>query len=150
MRRYLSIAILLLPGLILGAQEPQIDSLLAMSGLMASIPSNVAVRQSSSVSEGFSSLVAKNAESESFVGFRIKLFQSSAQSAREESERLVENFSEWYPSIPVYRSFSSPYFKVTVGNFRTRVDAEKTLRLFRSSFPTATIVKEKMKYPYLD
>lgn len=134
-----------------GAQvaEPQTDSTLVGSSLFHYMPSNVSLKQSSAVRDSYQSIVQKNRESMSFTGFRIKVYQSSAQNAREESDNVLAGFNEEFPYIAADRSYDSPYFKVTAGYFRTRVEAEKALRLIRSSFPTASIVKEKMKYPSL-
>ena len=52
-----------------------------------------------------------------------------------------------YPGIQAYRSYASPNFKVTVGNFRTRLDAEALLRQIKGDFPDAFIVRERFKYP---
>ena len=49
--------------------------------------------------------------------------------------------------IQAYRSYTSPNFKVSVGNFRTRVDAEILLREIQEEFPDAFIARERFKYP---
>ena len=41
------------------------------------------------------------------------------------SEAIAAGFSERYPGVKVYRKHESPYFKVTVGDFRTRADAQR-------------------------
>lgn len=165
MRKYLVLFILLLAAAPLVAQNAsggamadtvvyrpvaQLDSALARTGLFASMPSGVTIRQSSAIRDAFLSLSKRNRESSLFTGFRIKVYSDSSQNAREESEQVLNNFHEWYPSISVYRSYASPYFRVIAGDFRTRVDAEKALRMIRPSFPAATIIKEKMQYPSLD
>ena len=49
----------------------------------------------------------------------------------------------------MYRSHVSPYFKVTVGDFRTRVDAQRfASRLTNSgAYRTVFVVKEQINYP---
>ena len=128
----------------------QVDSTLLRTGLYASMPANVTLRQSSAIRDAFISMSKRNRETAMFTGFRIKLYSDSSQAAREESETVYHNFREWYPGISVYRTYTSPNFKVIAGDFRTRVDAEKALRVIRQSFPAATIIKEKMQYPTLD
>ena len=58
-------------------------------------------------------------------------------------------FSERYPSIPVYRSHVSPYFKVTVGDFRTRDDAQRFASKLTNSglYRYVFVVKEQINYP---
>ena len=128
---------------------PQVDSSLVGVGLYSYIPFSVELRQSSAIHDSFLALVQGNADAAIFPGFRIRLYQSSAQEARAESEKVLEAFSEDFPEIPAGISYDSPYFKVTAGGYRTRVEAEKMLRRVRASFPTASVIKEKIKYPLL-
>jgi hypothetical protein len=37
--------------------------------------------------------------------------------------------------------FSTPMYKVWVGNFKTRIDAEKNLQLLKKKFPNAFLIK---------
>ena len=67
--------------------------------------------------------------------------------AREESAAVIRRFNALYPHIQAYRSFASPNFKVTVGNFRTRLEAEALLQRLKGDFPDAFIVRERFKYP---
>ena len=78
-------------------------------------------------------------------GYRIRIFFSNAQNAREESIRVVDLFSSSYPGYRVYHRFVNPNFKVTVGNFRTRSDALVLLNAVKSEFPGAFIVKETIE-----
>lgn len=128
---------------------PALDTALAVRGLYSDMPANVRLVQDPAVADAFRSVVETNATQDNFTGFRIKVYQSSDQSARFESESIKSRLESMFPSIPSYRSYSNPYFKVTFGDFRTRVEAEKMLRTVRESYPSATIVKEKMKYPLL-
>ena len=160
-RILVAILLLLVPACIVSAQtesldslifrpSAQLDSTLARRGLFASMPSNVKVHQGQSIVKAYLDILDRNSGENRFMGFRIKLYSDSSQSARAESEQVMRNFRSWFPTISVYRSFSSPYFKVLAGDFRTRVDAERVLRVIRPSFPTATIVKDRMEFPSLD
>ena len=65
------------------------------------------------------------------------------------ADPLAAAFAERYPDIRVYRSHVSPYFKVTVGDFRTHADAQRfATRLTNSgAYQTAFVVKEQINYP---
>ena len=80
-------------------------------------------------------------------GFRIRLFFDNKQTSRGESENIVNNFKENFPIIPAYRSYTNPYFKVVVGDYRTKSDAIKALQNVKRVFPNAIIVKEQIEYP---
>lgn len=82
-------------------------------------------------------------------GYRVRIFFDNKQSARSESEDLVAAFSETYPDIAVYRIYENPYFKVTVGDFRTRSQAMQFMLRIRRTYPQAFITREHIAYPPL-
>jgi hypothetical protein len=126
--------------------EVQVDSTLVGRDVFSALPEGVVVRQSPAVRAALGRQVTANA-GKSYSGFRIRLFFASNRTAREESASVIRRFNEMYPHIEAYRSFSSPNFKVTVGNFRTRLEAEALLRKLKPDFPDAFIVRERFKYP---
>ena len=80
-------------------------------------------------------------------GYRIRIFFNNAQNARSQSEYIKNMFNNNFPDIPAYLSSSNPFFKVTVGNFRTRTDAARALDIIKVAYPSAFIVKETIDYP---
>ncbi|HCY00222.1 MAG TPA: hypothetical protein DG754_08805, partial [Bacteroidales bacterium] len=54
------------------------------------------------------------------------------------------------PGITVYRTFQSPYYKVSVGDFRSRDEALKQLKRLSRKYPKAFIVGEWINFPSLD
>jgi len=83
-------------------------------------------------------------------GYRVRIFFDNRQSARTDSEKMEKEFSAAHPDIPVYRSYVNPYFKVTVGDFRTKSEAMLLLRSIVKEYPTAFVVKENINYPVVD
>ena len=104
------------------------------------------MRQTPAVRAALNKQVAANADKQ-YNGFRIRLYFASTRTAREESSAVIRRFNALYPHIQAYRSFASPNFKVTVGNFRTRLEAEALLQRIKGDFPDAFIVRERFKYP---
>ena len=51
--------------------------------------------------------------------------------------------------MSAYRRFTSPYFKVTVGDYRNKSEALAALKDIKKDFPTAFIVRERFRYPSL-
>lgn len=80
-------------------------------------------------------------------GYRIRLFFSNKQSARIESEELEKEFQQQFPHIPTYRSYTNPFFKVAVGDYRTKSDAIRALNKILPFYPQAIVVKESIYYP---
>ena len=154
MKRFLIIAILaLLPGLALRAQEyrvdngsSQVDSTLMGRSILAVFGSGVTVNQSPAMRSALSSYVSNNA-AKKLTGYRIRVYFENGQNARNRSEAVARSISGSYPGLGVYRTFESPNFKVTVGDFRTKDEALKIFHSLKASYPTAIILKETINYP---
>ena len=82
-------------------------------------------------------------------GFRVRIFFDNKQTARAESESIVTSFMALYPETAVYRMYENPYFKVTVGDFRTRSEAMRFMLEIRKTYPQAFITREGISYPPL-
>lgn len=82
----------------------------------------------------------------SFNGYRIHIFMEIGNEALAHAEKVKKQFEEAFPDIPIYLSYSEPYFRLRAGDFRNRVEAEKCLRLvkpiFREAFVTTDMVYE--------
>ena len=82
-------------------------------------------------------LVEENVTPASAVvhGFRVQVFSSNAhRTAREEAFGLEHKLMEAFPEMKVYVSYSSPFWKVRIGDFYTQDEArsfsEELLRRF--------------------
>ena len=126
--------------------EAQVDSTLVGRDIFSALPEQVVVRQTPAIRSALNKQVSANA-SKNYNGFRIRLYFASSRTAREESAAVIRRFNTMYPYIQAYRTYASPNFKVTVGNFRSRLDAEAFLRTIVGDFPDAFIVRERFKYP---
>lgn len=109
----------------------------------------VVVEQSLSLRAHFNSYLERSDAAPTIAGYRIRIFFDNARTARERSAEIVKQFEEQFPLIAVYRSYDNPYFKVTVGDFRTRSEAIKELRKLSKEFPSAFIVREEINLPPL-
>ncbi|MBO7248593.1 MAG: SPOR domain-containing protein [Bacteroidales bacterium] len=74
--------------------------------------------------------------------YRLRIFFDNKQDARAMSELVASQFSEVYPDVPVFRVYTNPYFKVTVGNFRSKSEAMKFLNKIKEDYPSVFLVKE--------
>jgi hypothetical protein len=55
-----------------------------------------------------------------------------------------------FHEVKAYRTYANPYFKVTVGDFRTKSEAMALLSDIKGAFPSAFVVKENISYPVVD
>lgn len=122
-----------------------LDSSLVGRDVMAELT----VHQSKDVEDALRNHVARN-RSRVISGYRVRIFFDNSQSSRTLSEATLAAFRSRYPGYAAYRSYVNPYFKVTVGDFRTRSEAMQLLQLIKPSYPSAFIVKENIHYPVVD
>ena len=154
MKKFLVIAILaLLPCALLRAQEyrvdngsEQVDSTLMGRNILSVIGSGVTVNQSRSMRTAFDNYVSNNA-GKKLTGYRIRVYFDNGQNARNKSEAIARSISAAFPGIGVYRTFESPNYKVSVGDFRTKDEALKVFHTLKSTYPTALLLKETINYP---
>jgi len=82
-------------------------------------------------------------------GFRLEIFFSSDNKAREQAMRVKNEFNLIFPDITSYLLFQTPNFKVRIGDFRNKSEALKTKAHITSKYPNAFIVKDIIRFPEL-
>lgn len=105
--------------------------------------------QSLMVEQSVRSHIEANKE-RTLTGYRVRIFFDNRQTSRTESEETLKRFQNSFKGISAYRTYSNPYFKVTVGDFRTRSEAMALLARIKGDFPSAFVVKENIEYPAVD
>lgn len=81
-------------------------------------------------------------------GFRIQIFMESGNEAVEMANQAMEEFKEKYPDIPVYLVFGQPYYRLRVGDFRTRLEAEKAFQTLSKDYKKAFVTSDRIQLPY--
>lgn len=79
-------------------------------------------------------------------GFRIQLFFDNDRSLINTKRAY---FISLFPKIDTYTTYTAPNFFLKVGDFRTRLEAEKIKAEIEAEFPTSFIIKEKVNLPKL-
>ncbi|MBR5299632.1 MAG: SPOR domain-containing protein [Bacteroidales bacterium] len=125
------------------------DSTLAGKNIFNVLPDKVNVHQSQQIANSMTSHVASN-KSRTMSGYRVRIFFDNKQNARAESEATLKKFKGLFPEVMAYRIYANPYFKVTVGDFRTKSEAMDLLGRIKGAFPSAFVVKENIEYPVVD
>ena len=128
---------------LLHAQELR-DSV-AVYDVFENLSGNLQVRQSREVYDAINAHIERNekrtASGLAGQSYRIRIFFDSGQNARAGSEAAAARFRNAHPGVPVSRSFTDPFFKVTVGNYSSRADAVNALKSIQQEFPAAFIVR---------
>lgn len=70
------------------------------------------------------------------AGYRVQVFSSNTQpTAKDESLRIERQLRSTFPGYGVYRTYSSPFWKVRIGDFRTQADAQNFRNELTKVFP---------------
>lgn len=112
-------------------------------------PADVRVQQSPMIQAALEKQISGNPQ-RTISGYRVRIFFDNRQSSRAESEAAMNKFTAIHHGIAAYRSYVNPYFKVTVGDFRTKSEAMELLNRIQRDFPTAFVVKENINFPVVD
>lgn len=126
-----------------------VDSTLNGKTIWSALPYNVRVYDSAELRRALDERTAGNSSAR-FNGYRVRIFFDNSQTARSDSEAALHRFKARNPGVSAYRTFANPYFKVTVGDYRTKSEARAALEKFKWDFPTAFIVRERFRYPAIE
>ena len=70
------------------------------------------------------------------VGYRVQVFSDNNQrTAKSGAEARQRNISAQFPEWNVYRFYKSPMWRVRVGDFKTRAEAEFAMYELKEAFP---------------
>lgn len=73
-------------------------------------------------------------------GYRISIYMGSGQEANKQADQARARFIALYEAeVKSYKRFEYPYFKVYVGDFRTKSEALRFLKKIESVYPDAFI-----------
>jgi hypothetical protein len=75
-------------------------------------------------------------------GFRIQIYVGNN---RQEADAAKVYTYTNYPELNPYTIFASPTYRVKIGDFMTRLDAERYFSLMKDIFPGAMILPEKVE-----
>jgi len=83
-------------------------------------------------------------------GYRVQIFFDAGNNSQTNANNSRTEFMRRHPEIEAYISFDSPYYKVRVGDFRSRLEAQNFLNSIIGTYPNAFIVIGQIKYPKID
>jgi hypothetical protein len=69
--------------------------------------------------------------------YKIQIFNGDS----ENSKKTLIEFKKEHKILDATIVFSTPMYKVWVGNFKTRIEAEKNLQLLKKRYPAAFLIK---------
>ncbi len=70
-------------------------------------------------------------------GYKIQIYNGESEIAK----KTLVDFKRKYQTYDGTIIFSTPTYKVWVGNFKTRIEAERNLLKLKEKYPTAFLIK---------
>lgn len=116
-------------------KDPMIDSLIAKRIALNTKPA------------GSGAVTVKPGPVVSQMGYRVQAFYGSD---RRQVFNEQSRFNSLYPSVNTYITYKEPNYYLRVGDFRTRLEAQRFMNELRSTFPTLFIFREKINAPNLE
>ena len=106
--------------------------------------------QDARVAELINKHIILNENQSGIDGFRVQIFFDSGNNSMENALKVKTNFVSKYPDIPVYLIWQQPNYKVRIGDFRTKIEAQGLFDKIKSEYKNAFIVKDKIAFPAID
>ncbi len=78
-------------------------------------------------------------------GYRIQITSDGGAQSRQRVFGRQSVFNSKYPNVKSYVTYDSPDFKLRVGNFSTRIDAQRFLNQISHEFPGSYIVIDQIE-----
>ena len=126
-------------GVVSVVKDPMIDSLIAK---------RIALSLRSTATSPSGAVGAKPGTTiVSQMGYRVQIFYGSD---RREVFNEQSKFNASYPELNTYITYKQPNYYLRVGDFRTRLEAQRLLNELRPMFPTLFIFREKINAPNLN
>lgn len=90
----------------------------------------------------------KEVSNNKFIGWRVQIYFGSGQRAMIEAQSAKKRFLIRYGNqIGAYTVYDSPFYKIRVGDFRTKAEALKFKEHIKRSFPESWIKQGLINYP---
>ncbi|MBN2892137.1 MAG: hypothetical protein JXL97_09735 [Bacteroidales bacterium] len=74
--------------------------------------------------------------------WRVQIYFGIGREARFRAQDIKENFENNHPGVPTYLVFEEPHFKVKVGDFDTKLDAERLKAQLEEEYGTLFITED--------
>ena len=117
---------------------------------MAQKKGSLKVNQDSKIENLIARQRSLNAADSTINGYRIHVFMEIGNDALQHAKSVKSQFERAFPDIPIYLTYSEPYFRLRAGDFRNRVEAEKCLRRIKPRYKEAFVTADMINKPKID
>ena len=110
---------------------------------------NVTITQSNWLRNLVGKTTFHTARSSVHMGYRIQVYTSNMRGAKQEAYRLASRVRGAAPELSTYVTYSAPFWRLSVGDYSSRQEAQQQLNALRAAHPQlmreAYIVREKVR-----
>ena len=85
-----------------------------------------------------------NLVKQTMPGYRIQIYFGGV---RQKASEIKSAFANKHSDVLAYLTYQQPNFKVRVGDFRTRLEAQRFLKSMEGEYTTMFIVPDEVKLP---
>jgi hypothetical protein len=124
-------------GVVAVVKDPMIDSLIAKRIELSIKPAGPAT---ANPGKPGTTIVSQ-------MGYRVQIYYGSD---RREVFNEQGKFNSSFPELNTYITYKQPNYYLRVGDFRTRLEAQRLMNELRPTFPTLFIFREKINAPNLN
>ena len=82
-------------------------------------------------------------------GFRVQIFMELGNDALKHADSVMAKFTKKYPDVPIYLVFGQPYYRLRIGDFRTRLEAENMYQRVKKMYRDAFVTADRINMPYI-
>jgi len=79
-------------------------------------------------------------------GFRVQLYSISGANSRDKANQFRAEFLIKHPKTQVYVVYQAPYYKVRLGDFRTKMNALYFLQTIVETYPSGFVVVDQIRF----
>ena len=91
-----------------------------------------------------------NEQDPQIEGWRINIFFEAGNYSKRLAIEAKSEFVNKYANVPCYLIFQEPYYKVRIGDYLSKMEAEKFLNEIEQDYPNAFVVQDDINFPSLD
>lgn len=82
-------------------------------------------------------------------GYRVQIFMELGNDALRRADSVKEVFMAQHPEVPIYLIFGQPYYRLRIGDYRTRLEAENMYQQVRKEYSNAFVTADRIELPFI-
>ncbi len=94
--------------------------------------------------ENYTKHLIQNSKTRGIAGYRIRIFSDNGRGAKDRQKEARANFLSLYSDVDAYTRYEGSYYKIYIGDFRTKSEAILLLGRIKRKFPDAFVVEDNI------